>query len=36
MLISIKRNNALKAYEAYREVENIEEQEKQEINLVFF
>lgn len=30
MLISIKRNNALKAYEAYREVENIEEQEKQE------
>lgn len=30
MLISIKRNNALKAYEAYKAVENIENQEKQE------
>ena len=30
MLISIKRNNALKAYEAYKASENIENQEKQE------
>ena len=30
MLISIKRNNALKAYETYCEIEKIEEQEKQE------
>ncbi len=30
MLISIKRNNVLKAYETYRENENIENQEKQE------
>lgn len=30
MLISIKRNNALKAYEAYKAAENIENQEKQE------
>lgn len=30
MLISIKRNNALKAYEAYREIEEVEEPEKQE------
>lgn len=30
MLISMKRNNALKAYEAYKANENIENQEKQE------
>ena len=30
MLISIKRNNALKAFEQYRQIENIESQEKQE------
>lgn len=30
MLISIKRNNALKSYEAYKASENIENQEKQE------
>ena len=30
MLISIKRNNALKAYETYKANENIENQEKQE------
>ena len=30
MLISIKRNNALKAYEAYKTRENIQNQEKQE------
>ena len=30
MLISIKRNNALKAYEAYKASENIQNQEKQE------
>ena len=30
MLISIKRNNVLKAFEQYRQIENIESQEKQE------
>ena len=30
MLISIKRNNALKAYEAYKASEDIQNQEKQE------